>query len=230
MRSVKPWLMVGCLMTASAILPTQALSSLSVHPTSYAAVAEQGGLTTDVLHIRNDGPTSPLGYTVSDDREWLSEFPTSGQIIVGQQVEVTVSFDATGLAPGDYTGTITVLDPHHGPILIPATLTVNATTAVETGWSELTSGVGLAQSRPNPTSGGAEIAFRIPEEQAARLRLFDVSGREVATLFDGVASRGETRIAWTGADRSGRLLATGIYFYRLESPAGVLLRQLVVLR
>lgn len=211
-------------------LPGSALASLSVHPTSYATGVDAGGVKTDVLHIRNNGPASPLGYTVSDDRDWMSEFPTSGQIIVGQEAEVTVTFDATALAPGDYTGTITVVDPHHGPILIPVTLTVNATTGVEIGWSALPSGVALAQNWPNPTSGSSEIVFRIPQTQTARLRVFDLSGREVTTLFDGVAAAGETRLAWDGTDSRGQTVAGGIYFYRLESPAGSLVRRLLVIR
>jgi flagellar hook assembly protein FlgD len=78
--------------------------------------------------------------------------------------------------------------------------------------------------------GTAELRFRLAQEAAVSLSIFDLAGREVARLVDGAVRSGETRVAWDGADRAGRALPAGIYFYRLESPAGTLIRRLVILR
>jgi len=221
---------LGTLAAAPFLFPVLAWSSLSVHPNSYEIVVQAGTTAADVLHITNNGPASPLGYTVSDDSGWMSEEPESGQILIGEQADVTVTFDAAGLAPGTYTGTISVGDPHHGGIPIAVSLTVNSTVGVEEGWVDLPTGIALAQSRPNPTSAGAEFAFRVQEEQEALLRVYSLSGAEVATLFSGRAARGETRVAWGGTDRAGRALASGLYFYRLDASAGALVGRFLVVR
>jgi hypothetical protein len=57
-------------------------------------------------------------------------------------------------------------------------------------------------------------AFRLPEDGHARVRLFDVSGRLVATVFDGRARAGTTRF------RSRALPAPGIYILRLDALDG----------
>lgn len=78
----------------------------------------------------------------------------------------------------------------------------------------------LAPPAPNPTSGGAMIAFDLPRRMAARIAIFDASGRRVRTLLDAVEAPGTHRIPWDGADHDGRALPPGIYFLRLETPDG----------
>ena len=50
----------------------------------------------------------------------------------------------------------------------------------------------------------------------ARLAVFDVTGRHVATLFDRVAAAGPQRVDWTGLDSHGNAVASGIYYYKLD--------------
>ena len=60
------------------------------------------------------------------------------------------------------------------------------------------------------------------------LRLFDVSGRVVHTLFEGHRPAGETAIRWNGRDAAGNALRAGIYLYRLEADGVTASRKLVV--
>ena len=63
-----------------------------------------------------------------------------------------------------------------------------------------------------------------------RLGLYDVQGREVARLFEGVRREGEHEYGWDGRGPGGEELASGIYFLRLESSAGTDVRKIVILR
>lgn len=229
-RPISPVWVLVCSLLALGATPLPVLARLSIHPTAYGVETPTGTVTTAPLHITNLGPASPLGYTVSDDRDWMSEYPTAGQIIMGDTVTVTVTFDATALIPDAYTGTITVVDPHHGPLTIQVTLTVTPAAGIGNEWVALPSGIALAQSRPNPMRGTAELRFRLAQEAAVRLSIFDLAGREVARLVDGTAGSGETRVIWDGAGLAGEDLPAGVYFYRLEGPAGALVRRLVILR
>jgi hypothetical protein len=85
----------------------------------------------------------------------------------------------------------------------------------------------LAQNRPNPFAGSTRIAYRVPVEGTVDLAVFDVAGRRVAVLLHDRVPPGEYEASWDGHDAEGRPAATGIYFYRLHTPAGTLTRKLV---
>ncbi len=74
-------------------------------------------------------------------------------------------------------------------------------------------------SWPNPTSAarGATISFGLAARGPVDARLFDANGRHVVTLFKGVTGPGEVQLHWDGTDRRGKRVASGVYFYRVES-------------
>jgi flagellar hook assembly protein FlgD len=57
-----------------------------------------------------------------------------------------------------------------------------------------------------------------------------VLGEEVAVLQDGIMSAGVHRLTWNGRNQAGREMSTGLYLYRLESPAAILLGKMLLLR
>ncbi len=88
----------------------------------------------------------------------------------------------------------------------------------------------LSQNTPNPFNPSTEIAFSIPAPERVSLRVFDAAGRLVATLFDGLAPEGTSRVAWNGRDEQGRAVGSGVYFYRLSTPRGEESRKMVLLK
>ena len=54
--------------------------------------------------------------------------------------------------------------------------------------------------------------------------------RIIRDLDDGVRSAGEHEVVWDGRDAHGRDVRSGVYFYRLMTPAGTAERKAVVLR
>ena len=76
----------------------------------------------------------------------------------------------------------------------------------------------LYQNVPNPFNPTTTIHYEIPAGLAAiRLQIFDVSGRLVRRLVDGYVGPGRKSASWSGLDTSGRPVASGLYFYRLEA-------------
>ncbi|MEM1041321.1 MAG: T9SS type A sorting domain-containing protein [Bacteroidota bacterium] len=71
---------------------------------------------------------------------------------------------------------------------------------------------GLAAPYPNPTAGAATVAFGLAERAAVRLVVFDVLGRAVAVLAEGVCEAGPHAAAFDGSG-----LAAGTYLVRLEA-------------
>jgi hypothetical protein len=83
----------------------------------------------------------------------------------------------------------------------------------------------LQQNAPNPFSSRTSIRFELARPGHVTLAMYDLAGRQVATLLDG------DRAAGPGAvDFDGRSLPGGVYFYRLITPDGVAMRRCVVLK
>jgi flagellar hook assembly protein FlgD len=64
----------------------------------------------------------------------------------------------------------------------------------------------------------------------ARLRVFDVSGRRVATLLDRDLAAGRHSAFWSGRDDEGRPVASGVYLYRVEAPGFTQTRKMALLK
>jgi hypothetical protein len=86
----------------------------------------------------------------------------------------------------------------------------------------------LSPVAPNPMAERGRIGFAVPEESRVRLAIYDVQGREVARLADGVHPPGRYAVHWDGRGTGGRL-QSGVYFARLETPARTLVQRVVLL-
>jgi len=91
-------------------------------------------------------------------------------------------------------------------------------------------GLSLSQNYPNPVRRGTAIAFSLPVGGDVSLKVYNVAGRLVATLADGYHQADEYQVAWEGKDGSGNSLASGVYFYRLETPQGERIRKMLLLK
>jgi flagellar hook assembly protein FlgD len=73
----------------------------------------------------------------------------------------------------------------------------------------------LGQNRPNPFNPTTEISCSVPSRTMLHLRIWDVDGRMVRSLVDGVAEPGVHTVRWDGRDASGVSVPSGIYYYLL---------------
>lgn len=84
------------------------------------------------------------------------------------------------------------------------------------------SGALQATLSPNPFNPSAQLVFYTERPGPLRVRVFDSSGRLVRELMDvAAAPAGEHALTVDGRGRDGRALASGVYFYRVESAQGV---------
>ncbi|MEN9838984.1 MAG: hypothetical protein RL177_463, partial [Bacteroidota bacterium] len=70
----------------------------------------------------------------------------------------------------------------------------------------------LHQNYPNPFNPSTEIRWTMDVGRQARLSIYDMLGREVAVLVDGVMSAGSHQVTFDGS-----ALSSGIYLVRLTS-------------
>jgi hypothetical protein len=78
----------------------------------------------------------------------------------------------------------------------------------------------LMAPRPNPSRGPATIAFVLPEATRVEASVYDVTGREVATLASGAEfGAGRHELTWDGRDASGATAHAGLFFVRVHAGA-----------
>lgn len=90
----------------------------------------------------------------------------------------------------------------------------------------------LEQSYPNPFHAGEAVVvhYSIEKDAPVRLEVYDLLGRRVSVITEGLRQAGEYSATWSGFDNNGRALSPGIYTYRLEADGKVLTRRCSILR
>lgn len=75
----------------------------------------------------------------------------------------------------------------------------------------------LSDTFPNPFNPTTNIRFVVPGEasQPVKVAVFDLQGRRIRTLLDGVRNAGEHAVLWDGLTDGGEPAASGIYIYRI---------------
>jgi len=89
---------------------------------------------------------------------------------------------------------------------------------------------GLAQNYPNPFNASTSISFSIATPGEVNLSIFDLLGRKVNTLESGFMPAGQHSLVWNGTDASGKIVSSGVYFYRLQSADGNETRRMLLLK
>ena len=201
-----------------------------VSPTAMEVTLPMGGAATRDLRVRSTGDSGSVLYYALDEAslpEWLSVDMSGGSIPSGDTEIIELSFDTAGLSGGDYEYTLPVNHSGEGTSLVSILLTVVSDgTAVDATPAALN----LTQNHPNPFNPKTTIRFGLPESAEVKLAVFDVSGRLVRTLVDGDLPAGNHSAEWDGTDTTGRSMATGVYFYRLDTADERIQRKMLLLK
>jgi len=70
---------------------------------------------------------------------------------------------------------------------------------------------------PNPFNPSTTIRFSLPVDADVSLAIYDLSGRRIVELISEDMPRGIHEVEWRGKESGGQPVASGVYFYRLES-------------
>ncbi|MBN1560769.1 T9SS type A sorting domain-containing protein [candidate division KSB1 bacterium] len=84
---------------------------------------------------------------------------------------------------------------------------------------------GLSQNYPNPFNPVTTISYSLEKPSAVKIGVYDLHGREVATLVDGEKTAGVYTVQFDGAN-----LSSGVYFYKLQSEDKVISKKMTLLR
>jgi hypothetical protein len=88
----------------------------------------------------------------------------------------------------------------------------------------------LAAGQPNPFRYTTALTYAHPAKERVRLAVYDLTGRHVRTLVDGVQAPSRETVAWDGTDERGASLASGIYIIRYQAGERVLTKRATLIR
>jgi hypothetical protein len=212
------------------------------------------------LRVRDAGPDGGSVYAVSnnfagtsapwfeDGLTWKNAPPLSGSaldaagaVTLNTWVELDVTPAVTGNGTFSFAvsgGSSDVVDyvsteGANPPQLVVVFSGSAAKAGVDLARVRTTSSPGqmaLHANHPNPFNDGTTILYSLPQNMPARLVVYDITGRAVRTLVDGVQAAGERRVTWDGRNDAGSRVGPGLYVYRLEAGGAMLTRKMSLLK
>ena len=88
----------------------------------------------------------------------------------------------------------------------------------------------LAGAHPNPFNPMTTISFSLARGQQVKLSVFDMAGKRVAELVNGVYGAGDHPVIWNGRNASGREVASGTYMIYMETEDQVRSSKMMLVR
>ena len=154
--------------------------------------------------------------------DWLSFTTDSAVLSAGSTVDLELIFDSYNLDLGEYTADIQINsnDPDLAEVHIPVLLEISEQSADEIDLSETE----LFGNFPNPFNQFTTISFNInnKELKESKISIFNIKGQRIKTIpvivsEVGVSKGDDGSILWNGKDQNGKLVSSGIYFYKLQT-------------
>ena len=177
-------------------------SSNSIHPTKdggYVICASVSSSSREndghlLIKIDSQGDTLWTRRFGAESNDWASDgFPTEdgGFILCGYTNSYGALLRDAWLIKTDASGYVTALHSPEPNIPLQSQ---------------------LYQNYPNPFNPSTKIGFSIPKKDFVNLKVYDVLGREIATLFEGQKEQGVYEVSFNAKN-----LTSGLYIYRLQS-------------
>ena len=78
----------------------------------------------------------------------------------------------------------------------------------------------LFQNYPNPFNPATTIKFQVPQTSNVTIKIYNMLGQEIRTLFAGQVLRGTHTFQWDGLNNSNIKMSSGTYIYRMTAGNG----------
>ncbi len=88
----------------------------------------------------------------------------------------------------------------------------------------------LHNNYPNPFNPKTTLRYELPDQTHVNLVIYDILGREVKVLVNGIQPSGYHQTIWDGRDHSGKSVSAGMYFYRIQAGSFSKVQKMVLLK
>ena len=96
--------------------------------------------------------------------------------------------------------------------------------------SQIPSEFALGQNYPNPFNPITRLDYLLPRRSDVSIRVYNMLGQEIITLLEQEQSYGKYSVLWNGLDKSGKQVASGVYFTELKAGSIRKTRKMLLLK
>ena len=108
-------------------------------------------------------------------------------------------------------GTFAELDPNYDESVLPTSFNLN-------------------QNYPNPFNPITSIQYELPEDALVNITIYDMMGRNVKTLINGLQKAGYRSVQWNATNSSNEPVSAGLYIYTIQSGNFLQTRKMVLVK
>jgi murein tripeptide amidase MpaA len=194
-------------------------SHIVVPPAAIRDTVEIGDSAIVLLSVTNTGAGN-LYYAVLDttQAEWLTLENNFGMLEQNGTNEITLRFETENISVGNYSTTLVISsnDPTQRTLTRPVFLNVIPQVGITEQISNLPTKYELEQNYPNPFNPQTVIGFSLLNGSNVVLKVYDMLGREVATVLNNEKKdAGKYTVLFDATN-----LPSGVYIYRLTANNG----------
>ncbi len=214
---------------------TATAQGLSGSPIVFSATANNSIPTVTSISPNRAGRGSQLNVTITGTN-FLAGVTTvsfGADITINSQsvtnatqilANITISVTAT---TGGRDVSVTNASPGGGTATLSNGFTIDTSppTSVENFSNIIPREYALQEAYPNPFNPSTTIEFSLPQSGYVLLKVYDIFGKEVATLVAENLSTGRYAVKWNATD-----FASGVYFYRMQANSFVETKKLVLMK
>jgi hypothetical protein len=195
---------------------------LASHSLAIGAV-KIGEFKDTTITISNNGTDTLKISNIVSLRSPFTARPTAWRVAPGQTFSDTLRF-APIVVGADSSLFVIQSNSGSSPDTVKVSGIANPITDVEqlTGFPKV---FALSQNYPNPFNPSTTLSFSLPSRSFVTLNIFDLLGREVATVVSEEFPAGTYSRQWNASN-----ISSGIYFYRLKAGSFIEIKKLVLLR
>jgi len=201
--------------------PTVSTYTLAALPAAGSPVFTSGGASSFAVNWLANGNPSGTRY-----RAQISASPAFTSVISMDTYGTAATFTSISLGANYYARVAAI---NGGGIFTDYVALGSLTAGTVIGNRQKNFKTTIGDNLFNPSAGGtSKIKFNVPAAGKVSLKIYDLTGRLIRTLFEGDANAGDTQKDWDGRDDSGHYVVPGVYFLHYVYPGGKEVRKIGV--
>ncbi len=220
----------------------------SIHPDAFSVIvdpfssinlnnAEVNGVIIDpdgiitISIINESGYSQPYFYKIKDDRGWIQ--PVTGTNTIGpwQHLDIQLELSSTQGRRLPYSNLEIIVTPikHSYAKKQKTYMLFDRSNFIESDIDSQMLVSGL-DNIPNPFNPTTNIKYDLFKSGHIKITIYDIMGRHIRVLFDGIQNAGSKSIIWNSNDNAGLPIGTGLYIYTIEAGSDIKRGKMLLLK
>jgi hypothetical protein len=184
----------------------------------FPSVSIQGNIVQTVWVESRDGNTEIYNkLSTNGGQSWTSDYRLTN--------DTAISTSPSVISSGNYVHTVWSDGRDANREIYYKRNPTGNVVGIQNSGSGLPAKFYLNQNYPNPFNPSTTIRFNLSQTGYTSLKIFDVTGREVAELISGEMNAGQHSIVFNAEN-----LSSGIYYYRVQSAGNVAVKKMLMIK